>query len=109
MMTYSQMAQKIREQDERITKLEEQLAALSPRAGMKGGMFVPLTDREHVGYLADIFEHGSKAIETHKRNALCRRAQRSYHIDPSGRIGRDQKVVVEDSTGEWVAVDAYVK
>lgn len=92
-----------------IIRIQEQIAALMPRLGTQDGMLRPIMDGEHVGYLNDLFEHGSKAIDGHQINALTHKAQQAYHQDPSGRIGRDQKAIVQDSTGEWVAVDMYVK
>ena len=91
-----------------VQALQEAISALSPRMGMQEGMLRPIMDGEHVGYWQDLFEHGSKAIEGHQINALTHKAQRSYHMDPSGRAGKDWTHVEQASNGDWLAVSGLL-
>lgn len=108
MMSLAEMESKLLQQARQIQLLQEQIAALSPRTGMDEGMYRPIKDHEHVGYWDDLFEHGTKAIGEHQVSKLCHKAQRAYHMDPSGRVGKDWKHVVQASTGEWLAVDGWL-
>lgn len=110
MITLNQLINIVADMNRRMLALEEQIQAVMPSSGEKLMLDHPVVDGMHAGRLSDVFEHGSKSpFDEQQQSILCDKAQAHYHIDPSGRIGRDQKVIVEDSTGEWVAVDAYVK
>ena len=108
MMSQAEMESTILQLKQQVASLQEQIQSVAPRTGTKEGMFHPILDANHVGYWDDLFIHGSKAIAGPKVTGLTHKAQRCYHQDPSGRIGKDWVHIVQASNGEWLAVSGWV-
>lgn len=92
-----QLAEYLRDVEDRLRAIEDAQAARDPMIACGISINTPITDgREHVGRLSDVFEHGSKAVDAHKKNILRLKSEIEVQ-DARGHAGVERHVVLDDS------------